>query len=352
MTMTGTGRFIVGTRGSALARWQTDHVTEAVLQAHAVARVKPEVTVKVITTQGDVSLAERLVGQIEKGFFTAELEEALRSGEIHWAVHSLKDLPTRLPDDLVIAAVLPRHRPNDLLVVREEAFADRGPHRLPTTTGARIGTSSLRRDAQLKTFAPDCASLPLRGNVPTRLEKLRANGDDGRGKTYDAIVLAGAGVLRLGLPLDGLRVVELDARRWQPAPGQGAIAVEALAPHAGGAPDVAALFAPIDHAETRAAVDLERRFLRVLEGGCSTPFGAHVAGADGSARDGSARAWLGRAGDDGVWRAVQVALPSAPSLAASFADVDDAFIHETLDQLARAPKESAHVDDAPLWRPL
>ena len=137
MTLSGTGRFTVGTRGSALARWQTDHVTEAVSKAHAIAKVKPQVAVKVITTQGDVSLAERLVGQIEKGFFTAELEAALRDAAIDWAVHSLKDLPTRLPEDLAIAAVLSRFRPHDLLLVRAEAFEDRGRSVLPVKAALR-----------------------------------------------------------------------------------------------------------------------------------------------------------------------------------------------------------------------
>lgn len=327
MTVSGTGRFTVGTRGSALARWQTDHVTDAVVKAHAVARVKPQVSVKVITTQGDVSLAERLVGQIEKGFFTAELEAALRDGEIDWAVHSLKDLPTRLPEDLAIAAVLPRFRPHDLLLVRAEAFDDRGRAILPVKDGVRIGTSSLRRDAQLKTFAPGCDSQPLRGNVPTRLQKLR---DD----KYGAIVLAGAGVLRLGLDLTGLHVIELDARKWQPAPGQGAIAVETTRKHE----EVLKLMAPLDHAASRWAVDVERDFLKVLEGGCSTPFGAHVAD-----ETGGARLWLGRAGDDGRWRTVQVALPK---------NVDDAFIRRTLQSLSQASKESVHDDYTPLWRPL
>lgn len=327
MTVTGMGRFTVGTRGSALARWQTDHVTEAVTKAHAVARVKPQVTVKVITTQGDVSLAERLVGQIEKGFFTAELEAALRDGEIDWAVHSLKDLPTRLPADLEIAAVLPRFRPHDLLLVRAEAFEDRGRAILPVKDGARIGTSSLRRDAQLKTFAPGCDSQPLRGNVPTRLQKLR---DD----QYGAIVLASAGVLRLGLDLTGLHVIELDARKWQPAPGQGAIAVEIKRGHE----DAAKLLSAIDHAPSRWAADVERSFLRVLEGGCSTPFGAHV-----TDETGGPRIFLGRAGDDGRWRTVQVALPR---------NLDDAFIERTLQTLSQASKESVHDDYTPLWRPL
>ena len=328
-------KFIVGTRGSALARWQTDHVTSMVRAAHATQGRELDVEVRVITTQGDTSLAERLVGQIEKGFFTAELEAELRTGGIDWAVHSLKDLPTRLPDDLDVAAVLPRVRPSDLLLVRAEAFRDRGASVLPLVDGARVGTSSLRRDAQIKTFSPTSASQPLRGNVPTRVEKLRAG-------TYEAIVLAGAGVTRLGLNLDGFRVIELDPRRWQPAPGQGSIAVEARAND----PEVGPVLRAIDDAASRAACSLERRFLRVLEGGCATPFGAHI---DHTSSD--ARAHLGRAGDDGLWRTVTVALP-APVDAALDALVDDDFIHRALAALANASKESPHDDVHALWRPL
>ncbi|MCC7074783.1 MAG: hydroxymethylbilane synthase [Deltaproteobacteria bacterium] len=258
-------RFVVGTRGSALARWQTDHVNQR-LREHAGDRA-PDVAVRVITTQGDVNLAERLAGTLEKGFFTAELEAALHAGEIDWAVHSLKDLPTRMPAGLTLVAVLERASPADLLVICQGAFDERNqrPDALPLTAGARVGTSSLRRDAMLKAFAPACSSLPLRGNVPTRVDKLRAG-------NYDAIVLAEAGLSRLGLSLEGLVVLRLDPRAWQPAPGQGAVAVQARA----GDDAVRALFAPIDHEHTRAATALERAFLRELEGGCTTPFGAFV----------------------------------------------------------------------------
>jgi hydroxymethylbilane synthase len=324
-------QFVVGTRGSALARWQTDHVTEALERARR-ARGQPPISVevRVITTQGDVSLAERLVGQIEKGFFTAELEAALRGGEIDWAVHSLKDLPTRVPEGLEVAAVLERASPADWLLVRPSAFADRGPRALPLADGARVGTSSLRRDAMLRTYAPTCASLPLRGNVPTRVEKLRAG-------QYEAVVLAAAGVSRLALPLDDFIVIELDPRAWQPAPGQGAVAVEA---RARSAPDerVHELLALIDHPPTRRAVGVERSFLRVLEGGCSTPFGCYV-------EDG--RAWLGRE-QGGAWAATATDLPDA-------GPVDDAFIQRVLAGLAGAAPPAASSseenDHGPtLWR--
>src|SRR5205085_2126904 len=115
---------------------------------------------------------ERLAGSMEKGFFTAELEAELRDGSIDWAVHSLKDLPTKLAPDLDVVAILPRANPADLLLIDKAFFVDNGKLLLPLTDGARIGTSSLRRDAMLRTHAPMCQSLPLRGNVPTRVEKL------------------------------------------------------------------------------------------------------------------------------------------------------------------------------------
>lgn len=304
----GIDRFIVGTRGSALARWQTDHVTTSLQRARAAAGL-PAVTVdvRVITTQGDTSLAERLVGQIEKGFFTAELEAALRSGEIDWAVHSLKDLPTRVPEGLELPAVLERASPADWLIVQPSAFQDRGPDALPLAAGARVGTSSLRRDAMLRTYAASVSSLPLRGNVPTRVEKLRAG-------QYEAIVLAAAGVSRLELDLSGFIVLELDPRRWQPAPGQGAVAVEARA----GDARVRELLGPIDHAVSRTATSIERSFLRVLEGGCSTPFGCSVEGG---------RVWLGRE-RGGRWVSLSTLLPVS-------AATDEAFIHRVLGELEK-----------------
>ncbi len=317
----GAGRFTVGTRGSALARWQTDHVSTRLRAARAAAGLPAvDVEVRVITTSGDVSKAERLAGTMEKGFFTAELEAALRSGEIDWAVHSLKDLPTRLADDLDVVAVLERAPPTDLLIMDPAFFVDNGWLLLPLKDGARVGTSSLRRDAMLRTHAPGCTSQPLRGNVPTRVEKLRRH-------DYDAIVLARAGVERLGLSFDGLKVIELDARAWPPAPGQGAVAVEGRKDDA----RIRELLAPLDHQETRRAAELERGFLRVLEGGCSTPFGCFVDEDD---------AYAGR-DLDGTWVSATVHLPET---------IDDAFIQRALDNLKRDPERTD--DHHKLWRPL
>ena len=203
-----------GTRGSALALWQTQLVVDLLLDR---APGRPKVAQRTITTQGDKSLADRLVGQLEKGFFTQELEAALADRSIHLAVHSLKDLPTRMSPGLTLGAVLERASPHDLLMMRPEAVREGRP--LPIADGARIGSSSLRRASLLQRFAPKAQAVPLRGNVPTRLEKLRAG-------QYDGILIAAAGVERLELPLTGLAVFNLNPRAWQPAPGQGAIGVQ------------------------------------------------------------------------------------------------------------------------------
>lgn len=249
--------FTVGTRGSALALWQTRWVTQQLAGA--------TITERIITTRGDVDQASKLQGKLEKGFFTEELEAALRHKEIDWAVHSLKDLPTRQPDGLTLGAVMQRASPADLLVVRRE-FVDES-HLIPVKRGARVGTCSLRREAMLKHYAPDAVATPLRGNVPTRLTKLR----DG---LYDAIVLAEAGVARLGLDLTGAVAFRMNPRRWPPAPGQGAVAVQCRE----GDTEVLSLLKRIHHVDTERAVTIEREFLRVLEGGCTTPFGCFVEG--------------------------------------------------------------------------
>lgn len=277
-------QFTVGTRGSALALWQTRHVT-ALLAPKTTA-----ITERIITTKGDVSQAEKLAGKLEKGFFTEELEAALRANEIDWAVHSLKDLPTRMPRGLVLGAVLQRAPANDLLIMREEAFADAAsPDLLPLRPGARVGSSSLRREAMLRRYAPRSEPRPLRGNVPTRVEKLR------RGE-YDAILLAEAGVKRLELKLDGLAVFQLNPRRWVCAPGQGAVAVQCRE----GDAEVLGILQTIDHPATARATGLERDFLRILEGGCTTPFGSYIEGDT---------TWLGLATDQG-WKSRRLTLPA------------------------------------------
>lgn len=244
----------IGTRSSALALRQAGQV-ESQLAARGIASVLVE-----YTTLGD-RILDRPLAQIgEKGLFTAELEADLRAGRIDCAVHSLKDLPTADPEGIVLVAILEREDPRDALVVRAGVDAVS----LETLSeGARVGTSSLRRQAQLRALRPDLEVCELRGNVGTRLRKL----DEGQ---MDAALLAAAGLRRLGLTE---RIVALlDAPDWLAAPGQGAIAVQTRA-------DDAALLATLgvlDDAPTRLAVTAERALLAALEGGCQVPIGAAV----------------------------------------------------------------------------
>ena len=242
----------IGTRSSELA----------LRQARLVAALLAErgVTTELVTytTIGDRILDRPLAAIGEKGLFTAELEADLLAGRTDCAVHSLKDLPTADPDGLTVVAMLEREDPRDALVtgpgVTARSLAD-----LPK--GARVGTSSLRRRAQLRALRPDLDVRELRGNVGTRLRKI----DDGE---VDAALLAAAGLRRLGL---GDRIVALlDAPEWIGAPGQGAIAVQARAND----PAITAILTTLDHAPTRRAVTAERALLGALEGGCSVPIGA------------------------------------------------------------------------------
>jgi hydroxymethylbilane synthase len=244
---------IVGTRGSALAQTQT-----ALVEA-ALRRVAPNVVieVRVIRTQGDARL-DRPVTQIGgKGVFVREIENALLARVIDLAVHSLKDLPVEQPPGLVVAAIPPREDPRDVLVSRD----GRRLSELPA--GARVGTGSQRRAVQLRTMRPDLEVHDLRGNVDTRLRKLDAG-------QYDAIVLAAAGLSRLGR-LD--RVVEFfDPEVMTPAPGQGALAVECRAADE----TTQSLLLPVHDPQTWAAVTAERAFLSGLGGGCSAPIAAYA----------------------------------------------------------------------------
>ena len=264
--------------------------------------MKEPATVEIIETRGDVDRTARLQGKIEKGFFTAELETALREKRIDFAVHSLKDLPTRLPEDLEVAAVLERAAPNDRLLVRREAMS---AGKLPLISGAQVGASSLRREALLKLFGPLAVPKLLRGNVPTRVKKLAAG-------EYDAILLAAAGLDRLALDLKELRAVDLNPKVWIPAPGQGAVAVQCRR----GDQRALEAFASLHHAATARAVHLERELLRVFEGGCSSPFGAF---AEGDA------VWVG-AEHDGRWKSIRRAAPST---------VDERFCVDALDELRK-----------------
>jgi hydroxymethylbilane synthase len=244
----------VGSRASALALRQAELAVAALCQAH------PGLACPVVTfsTRGDRDLDHPLPQIGGKGVFTEELEAALRSGRIALAVHSLKDLPTAPAPGLVVAAVLERADPGDVLVSRtRRPLADLGP------TPA-IGTSSTRRAAQIAALRPDARLLELRGNVQTRVKKALA--PDG---PYDAIVLAAAGIARLGL--EAAVAERFPPERLLPAPGQGAIALQCRAD----GPE-RAMVAAVNHAPTWAAVAAERAFLAGLEGGCSAPVAAYA----------------------------------------------------------------------------
>jgi len=240
----------IGTRGSDLALWQARHVAARL----AALPGAPPTEIVVIRTEGDQVLDVPLSTVEGKAFFTKEIEAALRERTVDLAVHSLKDLPTVLPEGLAIGAVLEREDPRDVLLSRGVPFAE-----LPT--GARVGTSSLRRRAVLARWRPDLRLVDLRGNVPTRIRKLEEG-------AYDAIVLAAAGVRRLGLERHVTEYLPL--ARVLPAVAQGAVAVEVRADHAA----TRAALEPLDHYPTRAATAAERALLRRLEGGCQVPVGA------------------------------------------------------------------------------
>jgi hydroxymethylbilane synthase len=242
----------IATRGSELALWQARWVRDAI---RATGAAEPEIVT--VRTTGDRILDVPLAKIGDKGLFTKELDAALLAGDADLAVHSLKDVPTRLPQGLEIVAVSAREDPRDVLLLRPGltgGLAD-------LAAGARVGTSSLRRRAQLRALRPDVHVLDLRGNLNTRLARLDA-GD------YDGIVLAAAGVHRLGW---SGRVAEyVTADGWLPAVGQGALAVVA---RTGDARTTAAV-AALHHPATAAATTAERALLRALEGGCQIPIGA------------------------------------------------------------------------------
>ena len=277
----------IGSRGSDLALWQSRTVLAALQKAAPVPAWQPDITV--IATRGDLDQSPLLVGKMEKGFFTRELEVALLERRIDLVVHSLKDLPTAMPAGLENRTILPRATAADWLLVRHEFFAPRADGLLPLAAGARVGASSLRRAALLGRFAPQAVSVPLRGNVPTRLRRLA------EGANVDAIILAAAGLTRLELDLSAFAVVELPPEWWIPAPGQGALAAQCRT----GDDEIEARIGMLADAACVSATRLEREFLRVIEGGCSTPFGCYVTGT---------RAHLGLATERG-WAARSIDLP-------------------------------------------
>jgi hydroxymethylbilane synthase len=243
----------LGTRGSALALKQTELAERALRKVRAAVKLE---TVEV-RTEGDRDQTTPLTAVAGRGVFTSEIEQALLRDEVDVAVHSLKDLPTDETEGLVLGAILKRGDARDAVIARDGMFLQELP------AGARVGTSSSRRMAQLRRHFPSLQTENIRGNVDTRIKKLR------RGE-YDAVVLAAAGLERLGRLDEATEILDLD--EMMPAPGQGAIALQCRAS------DLETLNAlrAADDAETRSAVTAERVVLAMLEGGCSLPVGAHA----------------------------------------------------------------------------
>jgi hydroxymethylbilane synthase len=250
-------RLRIGTRGSSLALWQANHIAESLAKVHGV-----ETELVRIRTSGDrfesasvAQVGEAIGAEGGKGIFIKEIEEALLSGGVDLAVHSMKDAPTETPAGLTFPAITRREDPRDCLISRERLTLEELPQ------GACVGTSSLRRQAQLRHQRPDLEVVDLRGNVDTRIRKLESG-------EFDAIVLAMAGVSRLGAKDKVVQIFDEDL--MLPAVGQGALGIETRADDS----ETSRLVAALDHDETRACITAERALLRELQGGCQVPLGA------------------------------------------------------------------------------
>lgn len=247
---------IIGSRGSDLALWQA-HFVESELQ-----RLSCSVEIKIIKTQGD-RIQDLSFDKLEgKGFFTKEIEEQLLGGTIDLAVHSHKDLETNPPAGLMISCVSERAHPSDLLLIRKESSdADQ---KWDLKKDAVVGTSSARRKSQLKTLRPDISTKDLRGNVPTRIDKLRQG-------NYDAIVLAKAGIDRLEIDLSEFHVTVFDPTEFIPAPAQGVLGLQIRE----GDEELHEVLQKMNHPEVQKRIELERKVLNLLEGGCQLPLGVY-----------------------------------------------------------------------------
>jgi hydroxymethylbilane synthase len=271
------GRIVIASRESRLAMWQAEHVRDRLSSLYPSARVD----ILGMTTRGDQILDRPLAKVGGKGLFVKELETALLEGRADLAVHSMKDVPMQLADEFALVATLERETPQDAFVSSRYASLDELP------PGGVVGTSSLRREAQLRAHYPYLAVSSLRGNLDTRLRKL----DEGQ---YDAIILAAAGLKRLGLGerIRALLPVELSL----PAAGQGALGIEALASR----PEVAAWLSPLVCPQSDACVRAERAVSRALAGSCEVPLAAYCI-IDGGA----------------LWLRARVAMPDGSRIAAA-----------------------------------
>lgn len=248
-----TSSLIIGTRGSQLALWQSNWVRSEIEKKFPGTMV----TLEIIKTKGDRILDVPLAMVGGKGLFVKEIEDALLEKRVDIAVHSMKDMPAEIPEGLCIAAIPERENPLDVLVSKNGLKINELPK------GAKIGTSSLRRMSQISAIRPDFEIVSLRGNLDTRIKKLEAG-------EFDAIILAAAGVHRLGLSSKITQYI--DSEIMLPASGQGALCIETRVND----PKTSAIVKSLDHATTAVAVIAERAFLHRLEGGCQVPIAAHA----------------------------------------------------------------------------
>ncbi len=247
-------KLVIATRGSKLALWQSEHI-KAVLEEQ---NPGLEVELKIVVTSGDKILDVPLAKIGGKGLFLKEIEETMLRGEAHLAVHSLKDVPTEMPEGLILAAITAREDVRDAML--SDKYADIGA--LPK--GAVVGTSSLRRRMQILALRPDLTIKDLRGNVDTRIRKLKEG-------EYDAIILASAGINRLGL-LDSVEYVyPISLDEMIPAMGQGALGIEAVED-----PEVLAIAKNLEDEYSRIETTIEREFVDTLQGGCQVPIGINA----------------------------------------------------------------------------
>lgn len=315
-------RLTVATRGSDLALWQARAVTTALSQHHGPA-LSPHLLV--IKTAGDAGTwAEQPAARPPLGVFTRELENALLDGRADLAVHSFKDLPTQLATGLVVGAVRARADPADLLLTRRGLVQSHDVRGIRLSVAGRIGTGSQRRSALVRRYIANAQPVAIRGNVPTRVAKLR-NGE------VDAVVLAAAGVGRLQLQLDDLDVWQLNPHVWTPAAAQGAIAIECRAT------DVATLksLSCLDDQATREATELERAYMSAAQAGCNAAFGCLVD---------HAGVWLGMERPAAGWRSRRFDRPSAGGVASLSAEwescvsaLDSMTAEPAIDWICRRP---------------
>lgn len=266
----------IGSRGSELALWQAEFIQKKLKD------IGVEAEIQIIKTQGD-KIQDLSLDKLEgKGFFTKEIEEALLAGEIDLAVHSHKDLPTESPAGLLIAAVSYREDPSELILVNKDAVDEKQKYGFKKK--AIVGTSSARRKSQLLAFRDDIVITDLRGNVPTRIQKLRD-------KRYDAIMLAAAGVERLGIDLSEFYCEKINPKEFVPAPAQGVLALQIRSDDK----KLTSLLQKLDEPEVAQTIAVERKILNLFAGGCQLPLGAYCEKHEEESGETMFKVWVSKA---------------------------------------------------------